>query len=197
MLNLVVATRPEWAERALRGLPELLVDHPHCEKRAAGMALGLISRYADRTALLDPLSRLAREELEHFERVLALMARRGVPFGAQAPSPYAKRVLGLARTAEPGRLVDTLLGASLIEARSCERFTVLAQACEAAGESELAGFYRDLLACEARHHGAYVALAETVAPRAEVRARLAELLAREAELVGDGAGESTAVRLHG
>jgi tRNA-(ms[2]io[6]A)-hydroxylase len=193
VLNLASTTDAAWAERALGDLPELLLDHAHCEKRAAGMALGLISRYADRTALLEPLSRLAREELEHFERVLGLLARRGVAFRAQEPSPYAKRLLGLARTAEPGRLVDTLLAASLIEARSCERFSALARACAAAGEDELADFYAELLACEARHHGAYVALAETVAPRAEVRARLAELTAREAELVEV---EAAAVRLH-
>jgi len=194
MLKLARRTGPAWAVRALADLPELLLDHAHCEKRAAGMAIGLISRYADRTVLLAPLSELAREELEHFERVLALLADRGIAYRAQEPSPYPKRLLGLARTAEPGRLVDTLLCCSAIEARSCERFTVLAEACEAAGESELAGFYGDLRACEARHHRRYVQLAEAVAPWVEVRARLAELLAREADLIAEG---TPLARLHG
>jgi tRNA-(ms[2]io[6]A)-hydroxylase len=194
VLSLASETEPAWAERALTDVPALLLDHAHCEKRAAGMALGLISRYADRAALLTPLARLAREELEHFERVLDLLAARGVGFGVQEPAPYAKRLLGLARTWEPERLVDTLLCCSLIEARSCERFSVLARACEAAGETELAAFYRDLLACEARHHGLYVRLAETAAPSDAVRTRLAELRAREAELLAEG---THAIRLHG
>ncbi|HKJ25514.1 MAG TPA: tRNA isopentenyl-2-thiomethyl-A-37 hydroxylase MiaE [Myxococcota bacterium] len=194
MLNLASTTEPVWAERALTDLPALLLDHAHCEKRAAGMAIGLISRYSDRGALLAPLARLAREELEHFERLLGVLERRGIAFGVQEPAPYAKRLLGLARTFEPARLVDTLLCCSAIEARSCERFGVLAAACDAAGEAELAGFYRDLRACEARHHELYVRLAETAAPRDEVRARLRELLALEADLVAKGTSE---IRLHG
>jgi tRNA-(ms[2]io[6]A)-hydroxylase len=184
-------TTDAWAERALADLPELLLDHAHCEKRAAGMALGLISRYADRAELLEPLSRVAREELLHFEQVLALLARRGIRFRAQEPAPYAKRLLGLARTAEPGRLVDTLLCCSAIEARSCERFRVLARASR---DAELAEFYGGLCAAEARHHQLYVELAESVAPRAEVRERLAALMAGEADLVAEG---TAAVRMHG
>ncbi|NNL66773.1 MAG: tRNA-(ms[2]io[6]A)-hydroxylase [Myxococcales bacterium] len=191
MLRLASRTDPAWAERALADLPELLLDHAHCEKRAAGMAMGLISRYADRTALLRPLSELAREELEHFERLLVLLDRRGVPFHAQKPARYAKALLGLARTVEPERLVDTLLCCATIEARSCERFKLLAGTT---ADAELAAFYRDLLACEARHHHLYVELAETVAPRAAVRERLDEILAREAELIAEGA---PCVRMHG
>jgi tRNA-(ms[2]io[6]A)-hydroxylase len=194
VLSLASTTAPDWAERALSDLLALLLDHAHCEKRAAGMAIGLISRYPDRAALLSPLSRLARDELEHFERVLAVLEGRGIAFGAQEPAPYAKRLLGLARSVEPARLLDTLLCCSAIEARSCERFGVLADACESAGESELAAFYRDLLACEARHHRVYVQLAESAAPRDEVRARLRDLLAREAELVAEG---TSGIRLHG
>jgi tRNA-(ms[2]io[6]A)-hydroxylase len=194
VLNLASQTDPAWAARALGDVPELLLDHAHCEKRAAGMALGLISRYSDRSALLDPLSRLAREELEHFERLLALLASRGIAYRVQEPAPYAKALLGLARTWEPARLIDTLLCCSVIEARSCERFSVLAEACAAAGQGELAAFYRDLLVCEARHHELYVQLAETVAPRADVRERLAAILAREADLIAKG---TASVRLHG
>jgi len=194
MLNLASSTEPAWAERALTDLPALLLDHAHCEKRAAGMAIGLISRYTDRTALLAPLSGVAREELEHFERMLGVLASRGIEYAVQEPAPYPKRLLGLARTSEPGRLVDTLLCCSAIEARSCERFTVLAGALDAAGEVDLAAFYRDLLACEARHHNLYVQLAETVAPRAEVRSRLVELLAQEANLIAKGTSE---IRVHG
>jgi len=194
VLNLASTTEPAWAERALTDLPALLLDHAHCEKRAAGMAIGLISRYPDRAALLAPLSRLAREELEHFERMMGVLESRGIEFAVQEPAPYAKQLLGLSRTWEPGRLIDTLICCSVIEARSCERFTVLAEACDAAGEAELAAFYRDLLACEARHHNLYVQLAETAAPRGEVRERLRELLAQEADLIAKGTAE---IRLHG
>ena len=191
MLRLASQTDPAWVETALSDLPELLLDHAHCEKRAAGMAMGLISRYADRTALLVPLSEVAREELEHFEQLLALLERRGIAYRAQKPSPYAKALLGQARTYEPEKLIDTLLCCATIEARSCERFKLLAERC---GDAELAAFYRSLLACEARHHRLYVDLAETVAPAASVRERLSEILAAEADLI---AKRTPFVRLHG
>lgn len=191
MLRLASRTDPAWAARALASPAELLLDHAHCEKRAAGMAMGLISRYADRTALLRPLSEVAREELEHFEQLLALLERRGIAYRAQEPSPYAKRLLGLSRTWEPARLVDTLLCCATIEARSCERFKLLAETTD---DAELATFYRDLLACEARHHHLYVRLAEAIAPADEVRTRLGEVLAQEADVIAKGAPW---VRLHG
>lgn len=191
MLNLASRTERAWAERALGDIPELLLDHAHCEKRAAGMAMGLISRYADRTPLLRPLSEVAREELEHFERLLGLLEARGIAFRAQEPSPYAKRLLGLARSFEPERLLDTLLCCATIEARSCERFKLLADVTD---DAELEHFYRDLLACEARHHQLYVGFAERVAPRDEARVRLREILAAEADLIAKG---TPAVRLHG
>jgi len=190
MLDLASRTDPAWAERALADLPELLLDHAHCEKRAAGMAMGLISRYPDRAALLVPLSRVAREEFEHFERVLALLDERGIGFAHREPAPYAKRLLGLVRSAEPGRLVDTLLACATIEARSCERFDALAAATR---DADLAAFYRDLLACEARHRRLYVDLACEAAPRTEVRARLDAILAREPALLE---AEVPGVRLH-
>jgi tRNA-(ms[2]io[6]A)-hydroxylase len=191
MLRLASRTERAWAERALADLPALLLDHAHCEKRAAGMAMGLISRYGDRTALLRPLSEVAREELEHYERLLGLLERRGIPYGPQEPSPYAKQLLGLARSFEPARLLDTLLCCATIEARSCERFKLLA---EVSDDAELSAFYRELLACEARHRQLYVALAEHVAPAEAVRERLDALLVQEADLIAKG---TPFVRLHG
>ena len=89
MLALAAATDPAWAPRALGRLDELLVDHAHCEKKAAGTAVQLLFRYPQHAALLAPLSKLAREELVHFEQVLALLAERGLAFGRHRPSPYA------------------------------------------------------------------------------------------------------------
>jgi tRNA-(ms[2]io[6]A)-hydroxylase len=180
MLSLAAPTQPSWTARALAGLDELLVDHAHCEKKAAGMAVSLIFRYAQRFFLLEPLSRLAREELAHFEEVLRLLEVRGIPFRSLRASPYAGRLRRCLRGTEPGRLVDVLLCSALIEARSCERFKLLA---EAVADTELAGFYRGLLVAEARHHQIYVELALQAAPAPAVRARLRELAAREAEIL--------------
>ncbi|NQZ98505.1 MAG: tRNA-(ms[2]io[6]A)-hydroxylase [Myxococcales bacterium] len=182
MLGLAAPTDPAWAKRVLADVDELLVDHAHCEKKAAGMAVQLIFRYTQHAFLHEPLSRLAREELAHFEEVLGHLEARGVTFRSLKPSPYAGRLREPVRSAEPERLVDTLLVCSLIEARSCERFKQLA---DAATDPALAHFYKGLLACEARHHQVYVDLAERLAPAHAVRERLRELAIHEAEVLKD------------
>jgi len=183
MLRLAAETDPAWTACALAFLDDLLVDHAHCEKKAAGTAINLLFRYPQQRFLLEPLSRLAREELVHFEQVLALLDRRGVRFAMQKPAPYAGRLRRETRAAEPARLLDTLLCCALIEARSCERFGLLA---EQAPDPGLRDFYRGLLAAEARHHGLYVELALQLAPRTEVEARLEVLAQREAQILSDG-----------
>ncbi len=183
MLELAAATDPAWASRALSRLDELLIDHAHCEKKAAGTAVQLLFRYPQHAALLTPLSQLAREELVHFEQVLALLAERGLAFGRHRPGPYAGRLRELERTNEPARLLDTLLCCALIEARSCERFGLLAQA---ATEPALGQFWTRLLEAEARHHGLYLSLARSLAPEADVMARLRELAAHEAAVLAEG-----------
>ena len=182
MLHLASATDPSWTERVLTDLDELLLDHAHAEKKAASLPMQLIFRYAEHGALLLPLARLAREELEHFELVLAQLRARGGEFRRQKPSPYAGRLQALVRTSEPARLVDTLLCSAVIEARSCERFKLLA---EAVPDVALAELYDGLLASEARHHHAYVDLARCVAPGEDVEARLAEIARHEAEVLAE------------
>jgi len=171
-----------WVARALGALDEIVLDHAHCEKKAASTAVSLLFRYPERQRLLGPLSRLAREELRHFEQVLAQLADRGLAFRHQVPSPYAARLLKAVRAHEPARLLDTLLCLALIEARSCERMELLA---EAVADAPLAMLYRGLLASEARHHRTYVELAGVLAPAAEVRARLRELTLHEAAVLAD------------
>lgn len=190
MLSLAAPTDPAWAEEAVHALDEVLVDHAHCEKKAAGMAVQLLFRYPQHGFLLEPLSRLAREELGHFEEVLRCLERRGLAFRRQKPSPYAGRLREEIRTGEPGHLVDTLLCCALIEARSCERFGLLAEAID---DTELASFYRGLLAAEARHHRVYVELASELESQGKIRVRLAELAAHEAAIVAEG---SPAPRMH-
>ncbi len=178
--DLQSATDRAWVERALAGLDELLVDHAHCEKKAAGTALNLIFRYPRHAQLLEPLSRLAREELVHFEQVLALLRGRGVAFASQKPASYAGRLRAATRAHDPERLVDLLLCSALIEARSCERFALLASAV---AEPALRDFYAGLHAAEARHHRVYVELAESLAAPDAVCARYRELAAHEAAIL--------------
>src|SRR5215467_3994827 len=190
MLRLHSATDGAWLGRALAHLDEILVDHAHCEKKAASTAVSLLFKYPDRAALLAPLSRLAREELAHFEEVLAALAARGIRFRHQVPSPYAEGLQRAVRSREPERLLDTLLCSALVEARSCERLRLLAGALD---DAPLAALYRGLLAAEARHHQTYVELATTVVPQDQVHARLAELAVHEAAVL---AAAPPLARLH-
>jgi len=175
------ATPHAWLQAAARpeNLATLLVDHANCEKKAASTALHLLYRYVEHPALLDKLSRLAREELRHFEQVLAIMRRRGIDYPKLPASRYAAGLHEIAVRQEPLRLVDTLLIGALIEARSCERFAALLPLLD----PELADFYTSLLRSEARHFEDYLQLARSLVPGVDVEARLAALKAREAELV--------------
>jgi tRNA-(ms[2]io[6]A)-hydroxylase len=184
MLNLASDTPAEWLDGALAHLDEILVDHAHCEKKAAGAAMKLLFAYPHHHFMLVPLAELAREELEHFQVVLGLLDELGIPYRAQTPSPYGGRLHALVRRDEPQRAIDVLLVAALIEARSCERFKLLAKA---APDARVAGLFERLLASEARHHGIYVELARALAPVAEVDARMAELALAEADILTEPA----------
>ena len=153
------ATPPTWIDWALANPDLLLIDHAHCEKKAASTALNLMFRYVDRAELLDKLSQLAREELLHFEQVLAIMRARGVRYGHLSPSRYAQGLRQHVRHREPERLVDILIVGALIEARSCERFAALAPHVD----DELGRYYRYLLKSESRHFEDYLALAQRYA----------------------------------
>ena len=149
-------TPPAWVEAALGHLPELVVDHANCERKAAANALSLMTRYPDRPQLVARMSRLAREELRHFEQVQKILLARGWARRHVKPARYAQGLRNEIRRTEPGRLVDHLLVGAFIEARSCERFALLAPRLA----PWLGDFYRGLLASEARHYRDYLALAE-------------------------------------
>jgi tRNA-(ms[2]io[6]A)-hydroxylase len=168
-----------WVEWALENPDILLIDHANCEKKAASTALNLMYRYVEHYRLLDRLSRLAREELRHFEQVIAMMRERGIAYPQLTAARYAGELRGDVRPNEPGRLVDTLLVGAIIEARSCERFAALAPELDA----QLAAFYRSLLRSESRHFADYLKLAEEVSSPAEVARRLPPLLDRERHLI--------------
>lgn len=180
MLNLASTTAAHWLERALANVDEILLDHAHCEKKAASTAVSLLFRYPQHTALLDPITELAREELAHFKLVVAHIHQRGGAFARQVPSTYAAELMSAMRPNEPQRAVDMLLCLALIEARSCERMKLLAEHLD---DAALRDLYTSLLASEARHHQSYVDLAATIAPVAEVRARLRELALHEADVI--------------
>jgi tRNA 2-(methylsulfanyl)-N6-isopentenyladenosine37 hydroxylase len=190
MLNLAVPTRPAWAAEAVADIDLVLLDHAHCEKKAASTAMNLIFRYIEQPGMMLRLSALVREEMEHFELMLDVLAERGVPFVRLEPSPYASRLMKSVRRSEPDRLLDTLLCCALIEARSCERMKLLADALTEPALSEL---YRSLLASEARHHHDYVAMATERFGREPTRARLAELALAEADVLAQPTDE---VRMH-
>ncbi len=182
MLCLRSRTEPAWLQRAIENTPEILVDHAHCERKAASQALALLARFPDRPALVEPMLSLAREELEHFEQVLALLRSRHIAMGVQKPSGYQARLFKLVNRGgfADDTLVDQLLVGALIEARSCERFRLLA---EHHPDPELSAAFRSLLESEARHHAVFVRLAETVTDRDRVRARLTELAEAEREIL--------------
>ena len=175
------ATPEAWLDTAERHLPELLLDHANCELKAASTALGFLYRYPDRTALAQRMSRLAREELRHFEQVRAIMDEMGIPFERLSASRYAGGLRDAVRKREPHKLLDLLLIGALIEARSCERFARIAPRLP----ERLGRFYAGLLASEARHFEHYIAFAksECGVPEADVDSRLEGLKAIEAQLI--------------
>jgi len=175
---LACATPPEWIEAALLRQDILLADHANCEKKAAATALHLMFRYVERPELLEKMSRLAREELRHFEQVLAIMRARGIPYPQLSAARYAEGLRKRVRKPEPQRLVDMMIVGALIEARSCERFEKLAPHLD----DELGAFYRSLLRSEARHFQDYLRLAERYA-EGPIAPRIAELTAVESELI--------------
>ncbi|AOY87310.1 tRNA-(ms[2]io[6]A)-hydroxylase [Marinobacter salinus] len=149
-------TPQQWIDNALANQDLMLIDHAHCEKKAASTALSLMYRYVDNNNLLNKMSRLAREELRHFEQVLAIMNQRGVEYGHLTPARYAAGLRREVRLEDPGRLIDVLIVGAIIEARSCERFAALAPFLD----DKLADFYSSLLKSEARHYQDYLKLAE-------------------------------------
>lgn len=183
MLNLHSTTSDRWLHQVESNLEELLIDHAHCERKAAACALGLIGYYVEDVDLAREMSEIVREELEHYHQVIDLLHRRGMKFRRIHPSTYGSKLHELIRRDEPGRAVDRLLVAGLIEARSCERFGLLK---ERLADRELAEFYGSLFESEARHHTTYVRLARNYCDETSLKSRLNELAAAEAAILETG-----------
>jgi tRNA-(ms[2]io[6]A)-hydroxylase len=160
---LLCKTPHEWIACAQDNLDVLLIDHANCEKKAASTALNLMYRYVEYPELLLQLSKLAREELRHFEQVVAILTERKIPYEQISSARYAGELRKNVRTHEPGRLIDILIVSAIVEARSCERFEGLMRVLD----DELAEFYGSLLKSEARHFKVYLDFAKTIQQTAQ------------------------------
>lgn len=190
MLHLQSETDARWFAQVDSDLEAILIDHAHCEKKAAGTAMNLIVAYVEDLELCREMTEIVTEELEHFHMVIELLESRDIAFRRLSPSSYGRKLHELVRKPEPQRAVDRLLVAGLIEARSCERFSKLAEHVD---DPELRDFYRSLFESEARHHTTYTKLARHYGSDEEIARRLDELAAREAEII---AGSNDPPRMH-
>jgi tRNA-(ms[2]io[6]A)-hydroxylase len=178
---LLVATPAAWVAQACAQSEILLIDHANCEKKAASTALALMFAYAEDLELTDKMSRLAREELRHYEQVAKLMRRLNVKPQRLGPGRYAERLRRLVSRTEPQREMDLMIAGAFIEARSCERFATVGEAIP----PPLSDLFAGLHAAEARHYRVYLGLAERAAARAglALQPRIAAFAALEAELI--------------
>ncbi|MDJ0843565.1 tRNA-(ms[2]io[6]A)-hydroxylase [Crocosphaera sp.] len=173
-------TQTAWIEQAINNLDTIVLDHSHCERKAASVALNLMFRYSSNAVLVRKLTAIAKEELEHFEQVNQWLDQRNIPLGPLSSPPYGAKLKAEISTKEPQRLLDSLLIAALIEARSHERLGLLGNHCP---DENLAKFYRSLMDSEARHYGIYWLLADTYFEREMVQKRLDELSIIESEIL--------------
>ncbi|MNK45812.1 tRNA-(MS[2]IO[6]A)-hydroxylase (MiaE) [compost metagenome] len=173
-------TDPRWIPLALSHLDQVLVDHAWCEQKAAATAMSLIVKVPENRNLVVSMMHLAHEELSHFERIHKVLEQRGVPLSRMDADPYVKELLKLGRPSGEGHLIDRLLILSLVEARSCERFVLLAKNVP---DRELAELYHELSLSEAGHYRLFVNLACQISPREEVMARLEALAEEEVKIL--------------
>lgn len=180
VITLTQATDPAWLSLALEHFDEVLIDHAHCEKKAAANALSLLQAYPEVPGLPAQMARLAREESAHLARVLQIMEERGLILGRDGGDPYAQGLQKLMRNGQKDRQLDRFLVAGIIEARSAERLGLLAKGLT---DPALKRFYTELETSEDGHNKLFLRLAREIAPAEVVSSRLAELLRGEAALV--------------
>ena len=170
----------QWIDFAIANLETILLDHSHCERKAAGVAINMMFRYPALNKLVRQLTAIASEELEHFELVNQWLDKKNIPLAPLNSPPYFAKLKSQIRHQEPERLLDSLLISALIEARSHERLGLLGDNC---ADRELAKFYRGLMASEARHYGSYWLLANEYSTKEIVDVRLEELAIFEIEIL--------------
>lgn len=182
ILKLKLPTDPRWVAMADENLEEILVDHAYCEQKAASSCISLIVQFPDRQKLVDVLSPIVAEEWEHFQRVIEQIRKRGFTLGRKRTDEYVVKLGKHERKGGPieRQLMDKLLINAMIEARSCERFKIL---WKNLADEELKAFYYDLMASEAGHYVTFIKLAKEYMPEDVVKARWAELLEIEADII--------------
>lgn len=173
-------TSKAWLDQAIANIDTILLDHAQCERKAAGTAIQMMSRYPSSADLVRELTAIAQEELSHYDQVNNWLEKRGIPLQPVSPPPYGAALKKCVRRQEPNRMLDLLLVSALIEARSHERLGLLGKHCP---DPQLAKFYRSLMASEARHYGSYWLLATTYFHTDLVNERLAELAEAESEIL--------------
>ncbi len=172
------STPQGWIDAALSNMPILLIDHANCEKKAASTAMSMMYKYIDRKELLTKMSKLAREELVHFDQVTKIMYSRDIDYVPVSAARYAQGLHKHVRKEEPHQLIDKCIIGSIVEARSCERFAALIPFLD----DELGKFYYSLLRSEGRHFRDYLTLAELYADY-DIQERVETFLAAERELI--------------
>ena len=193
MFRLKLSTDPRWAELAQQNIEEVLTDHAFCEQKAASSAISLIAHFPEHTELVIEMAELVREEMEHFQRVHQFILNRGYRLGRERKDYYVNDLMKMVRKGE-GReknLLDRLLFAAMIEARSCERFKVLSETIQ---DTELAAFYRELMQSEATHYTLFIKLARRLCTHEDVDARWNDFLEYEGKII---ANYGTKEHIHG
>ncbi len=182
ILKLQLPTDPRWVKLVDENLEEILTDHAYCEQKAASSCISLIIQFPDRPALVDVLTPIVAEEWEHFQRVIAMIRKRGLKFGKKRTDEYVVKLGQMERKGGQieRQLMDKLLINALIEARSCERFKTLWKNLQ---DEELKQFYYELMASEAGHYVTFVRLAKEYMPEDVVKVRWQELLEQEADII--------------
>ena len=182
MLGLKLPTDPRWVNIVEKNISDILTDHAYCEQKAASYAISLITKYPDIPELVDKMTALAQEEMQHFQMVHDIIKQRGLKLGRETKDPYVHDLMKYIKRGgnDAMVLVDRLLIAGMIEARSCERFRILSENIE---DKELAKFYSNLMTSEARHYAMFLKLARKYGEGVDVDSRWKEFLVKEAEIM--------------
>ncbi|MFT4898300.1 MAG: tRNA-(ms[2]io[6]A)-hydroxylase [Flavobacteriales bacterium] len=190
MLGLKLPTDPRWVDIVEENINEILTDHAYCEMKAASYAMSLIMKYPNNSEIVDQMTELSREEMKHFQMVHNLIKERGLKLGKEKKDFYVHDLMKFIKRggSEEMVLVDRLLIAAMIEARSCERFLTLSENIK---DKELSKFYYDLMASEARHYTLFLKLAKKYGTGVDVEARWKEFLAEEAKIIAGYGNEKT------
>ena len=183
-MRLKVASPPAWIDAVLADFDAFLRDHAACERKASASALAFVAHYPDRPEIVAGCIALAREELEHFQRVAEWIARRGLVLAPDRKDPYMQALARGFRKGSDAYFLDRLLTAAVAEARGCERFRLIAAGIPEE-EAELKRFYRELARAEVRHQELYIDLARRYFDEVEVEARLDEILGEEAKIIAE------------